>query len=1162
MKSTNLRVGDYSLFADYVIACDSICLIAGFFDSTRTKTKAVGCHFGSSAVFDATRWEHPYSEEKGVSRPVWNGNYRFYAKEHSYKVVYKPIMLGRSRFFYGLAVNNDLGKDYMITTKESLYEDFYNLCMNNYKLPLLKEWMEPIFDTAVKRRMVNTSSKSTCFSNDMDKRIVLHGKEVSLSEILVYSNSLTNETLTEIVRELLSSGVICISKNKQERLEFKNFDDYITKYGSAIVKKLDEYIVPLVPLTGECEGVALKHKRLYPQQAACVNGIEALIRSGENYGFLNEGMGVGKTIQAASIIEQYFNRKYMRTHKGATLKDVFESGEVAYRNVIMAPGHLVDKWAEEIHKEIPYAKAIVIRDLSQLIELREHGKKRDAKEFYIISKDFAKLGTTSSPIPTKVKYMYPRLNICKDCRDTLGQHIFQVGIGADAHCPSCNGKNFVSQPIISYGKEYGMVCPHCDNLLIRYSKKVERGILSCGDDDEKNVPPVLKAPDFAKHNKQNAICYNCGGQLWGTDSRPVDCGGHFAKLARREPKWYKISHFKNFREKDTQTAFVLKKHEYEYISNSMASQGYKVCAREYGPRKVAPAAYIKKYLKGYFDFCILDECHKYESGESAQTNAAYSLVKASKFSLGLTGTISNGTAASFFFLLFMLDSARMVKKGYTCSSGDLMRFCEKYGCVETVYEYNGKADLEYKESSRGRVIKQPRVKPGISPLLYAEFLMDHAVMLDITDLSKYLPKLYEKIEICPMPNEVSMEYHKCIDVLKDISRDGYGQKLMSTILQFGLSYQDKPYGRSEIKSPIVKGEVLYQPKNFDEYEKGKLLPKEERLIEIVNSEIAEGRNCFVYAAYTGEPETNVTERLKMLIEKHCNLKNRVQILQASSPQAAKRELWIKKKANDGIKVFITNPKCVETGLDFCFEYGMKKFNYPTIVFYQVTYELATLWQASRRHYRLNQTEECRTYWLACEGTLQTAALEIMAEKQVATAAIQGKFSAEGLSSMAKGVDPRVKLAQALSSNDMSSSDKLLDMFDALNKTNNESEDDGVEYVPPKTFYEVMGISEQDTMQDGISVDEQLSFFTMAQTVVTSTVDEETPKVAVKTKNTSTVKKTKSTRTDSMSLMDMFADVFSEENTIVFNEEMVCITHKKKAARPMDGQCSFMDLLAM
>jgi len=104
----------------------------------------------------------------------------------------------------------------------------------------------------------------------------------------------------------------------------------------------------------------------------------------------------------------------------------------------------------------------------------------------------------------------------------------------------------------------------------------------------------------------------------------------------------------------------------------------------------------------------------------------------------------------------------------------------------------------------------------------------------------------------------------------------------------------------------------------------------------------------------------------------------------------------------------------------------------------------------------------------------------------------------------------------------------------------------------------MGISEQD----GIGVDEQLSFFTMAQTVVTSTDDEETPKVAVKTKTTSTVKKTKSNRTDSMSLMDMFADVFSEENTIVFNEEMVCVTHKKKAAKPMDGQCSFMDLLAM
>lgn len=48
----------------------------------------------------------------------------------------------------------------------------------------------------------------------------------------------------------------------------------------------------------------------------------------------------------------------------------------------------------------------------------------------------------------------------------------------------------------------------------------------------------------------------------------------------------------------------------------------------------------------------------------------------------------------------------------------------------------------------------------------------------------------------------------------------------------------------------------------------------------------------------------------------------------------------------------------------------------------------TVWQASRRHYRMNQTMECRTYYMAYEGTAQAKVIELIAEKQVATAAIQ------------------------------------------------------------------------------------------------------------------------------------------------------------------------------
>ena len=67
----------------------------------------------------------------------------------------------------------------------------------------------------------------------------------------------------------------------------------------------------------------------------------------------------------------------------------------------MCPGHLAEKWAKEINEEIPFAKAMVISDFKQLIKLREHGSKREGKEFFILSKDFCKLSYQSIPTPTK-----------------------------------------------------------------------------------------------------------------------------------------------------------------------------------------------------------------------------------------------------------------------------------------------------------------------------------------------------------------------------------------------------------------------------------------------------------------------------------------------------------------------------------------------------------------------------------------------------------------------------------------------------------------------------------------------------------------------------------------------------------------------------------------
>ena len=1042
-----LIVGGMEAYCHFCVKtnAENMALIMGFFHRSSVKVRGIAASLGSK---DARIGWRSFKTQSGNG---WTGMFR-------------PESMGRDKFLYCIATNKDIGTRYLITTSTMLHKDVYDFLMNNYKLPLLREWVPIILEELKKQcKAYPLSLEYTLPDNPVN--IELNRNVVSVKDIICYDfGELTNDGLSDVVSSLLRSRKICITRNVMKPLEIESFDDYITRYGSSMADNLTKRLNPLSPLKPNVDTLALKYKSLYPQQAACVNGILAMRKNGIKYAVMNQGMGVGKTIQAIATVEGAKVEDYLKKNPHKTLRDAYEPDAINYRVIIMAPGHLVEKWASEILEEVPYAKVVTGCGLSDFVSLRASGIKPSGREFYIMSKDTAKLDTLRSPIPTQVKSMKFCLDICKDCAEEEGKIQYKKGNGTDAKCPACKGNNFI--PFAVSSSTYrGMVCPSCGQLLIK-----NKGYDVSKDEFYENIPNnVLGPAAFASQKKENSFCYHCNAPLWGGNAKPLmQYPGQIHKS-----KWTKVSHYTNHAHRGRTSAFVLGGHVDEYRRSIVTDAGWREDDGEtYGPRKVAPAKYIKKYLKGFFDFCILDEAHKF-LGESAQAVAAHSLVKASKFTLALTGTISNGTAQAFYNLFWMLEPGRMVDEGYSYSNSELMRFCREYGCVETVYEASTTTNGGYNVMSRGKQLSPPRVKPGISPVIFGKFLMDRCLFLDITDLSKYLPNFSERIHLVSLPDEIVGNYSWVLDELNEASQSGSGMGVLSTMLQYGLSFPDKPYGREPIMDPYVKDAVLVRPRNFEQFsELDVLTPKEEELISIVRDEISEGRNCFIYATYTASAETNVTYRLKALIEHYCNLRDRVEIIQSSSPAARKREEWFHKRASEGIKVFITNPQNVETGLDFCFKYKGVEYNYPTLIFYQTGYSLATIWQASRRAYRLNQKRDCRNYYLAYEGTLQAAALEIMAKKQTATAAIQGHFTTEGLSSMAKGVDTRTQLAAALSKNDMSSRESLENMFDALSVTT--AKEDGYEgFVRNLTFYELMGTSEESVDSTGFDVFDEL-----------------------------------------------------------------------------------------
>lgn len=1057
-----MSAGGVEVNCDFLVTTksESKVLLAGYLDRAKSKVRCVGCCFGSRS-------------------PITTGHLSLCTYGDEYTTIYKPVRMGRDRFVYAFTMNKSIGSRYLVTTKEFLKGDFFHYLMNEFHLPLLEEWTSYILKRCMEKNFVK-SIQYTYRMTDPERCIPIHGQQVNIPMIGVLDvMDLTEEGLKQIVSEGLRKKCIRISENEQKPLEFSGFDDYIRIYGLSIVKKLESELDPLSPLEGKVASAALRHKRLFPQQAACVNGIMALRRAGSHYGFMAEGMGCGKTIQGACACDSYMNQKWLESHPGKTLKDLYLNDEIKYRNIMMAPSHLVLKWKEEILEEIPGARVTIVDDFKTLVDLRAGGKERTGRDWYLISKDFCKLGSQVSPIPTNTARQFPKLNYCRECYEERNVLVPILGTGKKASCVSCGGRRKIARPVKEWGKLYGMVCPNCGELLLRYSPKLYRG-----SDLEDPSSYVLKPADFFARKTDNSICLNCGEPLWGVDVKPKDCGGEYSSFVRnRRSKWHKIAHYKNAAKKSRVTAFVLRGHEEEYYDEHFHA-GLTDVEREYGPRKTAPALYIKKYLKGYFDFTVLDEAHKYENAGTAQSNAAHALISVSDFTLALTGTLTNGKADSLFYLLYLLDPRKMQRAGYAYT--DMMKFVQKYGSIETIYEVEHE-DGNYNSCSRGRQMQAPRVKPGISPLLVIDFLLEKSVFLDLSDLSKYLPPLRENVILVDPDAEMKAAYDHVLGELKKkaaiAAGNGRRQNNMGTMLTFGLSYLDKPFGRKDIMSTTKEDVVDVRVPNLDIYEQD-LLPKEKELVELVNQEIAEDRNCFVYACFTGEAESNVVYRLKDIIEQHCNLKNQVFVLTASNPSPTKREEFLKKKAQEGYRVIICNPKCVETGLDFCYWFEGKWYNYPTLIFYQISYELAVIWQASRRAYRLIQTEECRNYYIGYTDTLQAAALQIMAEKQVAASAVQGKFSVEGLSALAKGVDPRLKLAQMLAEGDNSSRESLENMFDVLNNSHEGDGDDLYDdYEPPLTYYELMGFEET------VSTMEELSLFDLMDETLIGKPDE-------------------------------------------------------------------------
>jgi len=421
-------------------------------------------------------------------------------------------------------------------------------------------------------------------------------------------------------------------------------------------------------------------------------------------------------------------------------------------------------------------------------------------------------------------------------------------------------------------------------------------------------------------------------------------------------------------------------------------------------RRYEPALYIKRHLRRYFKYLILDEIHEEKGADTAQGHAAGALAACCGKVIALTGTLIGGYAEHLRPLLFRLSPRSLIQEGLGWSN--VTAFNERYGRIETRITECSDGPGEDNRMSRGSKTTIKSVRPGIMPILFGKHLIDKALFLSLSEVAENLPSLAEECHPVQMDNELAAVYQQeverpLVEAIKEMIKRK-DRRLLGTMLQTLLAYPDYPFGWGPI-GYWDSGEFLSvaNPPNLAD---GLIRCKEQALMDLICSEKANGRKVWVYVQFTDAHD--VQGRLERLLQQ---AGIRVGVLRSSVP-LARREEWIAEHAPQ-LDAVISHPRLVETGLDLFDKEG--RHNFPTICFYETGYNLFTLRQAARRSWRIGQKEPCRIVYFYYEGTMQDRALALMGKKLTAAQALEGRFASEGLVALA-GEDANVEMALARS----------------------------------------------------------------------------------------------------------------------------------------------------
>ena len=397
---------------------------------------------------------------------------------------------------------------------------------------------------------------------------------------------------------------------------------------------------------------------------------------------------------------------------------------------------------------------------------------------------------------------------------------------------------------------------------------------------------------------------------------------------------------------------------------------------------------------------LVHNCHEYSTEGSAQERSAHRLTSLGIPTILQTGTIMNGYAESLFMNMWALSP----KFREEFSRDDKQRFIDRYGYRKRVLEdKNEKGEIVEFGSNSDRVRRTERAvgnSPGVLPLFVLRHLLTLSVTLHKADLAIDLPVCkqlvqYVEASAAQMENYEYLKKELAAAIKKDLFDPKLAGRLFGQLAELP-SYLDRAtqdtgntdHGVFEVRYPESVGEELVA--SAEPFSASEILPKEKAMLDLITSELAEGRNVMVFSWHV-----SLLPRYARIISER--LGEVVPILFADKVPTAKRQSWIEKEVVKKKRhIMVTNPVCVQTGLNnlvhFATEIWMENPGCNPIIFRQ----------AIGRVDRIGQKKETRIFSMVYQNTLQAALYDLLMRKVAVSVSTDGLDPESALNSAGVG----------------------------------------------------------------------------------------------------------------------------------------------------------------